>query len=187
MRRLDAYLAGPDVFLPNAIDVAQAKKGICAAQGFVGRFPLDNDFPPADDGRALAGAIYAANVGLMRACDVAFANLTPFRGPSLDAGTAFEIGFMRALGKPVFGYSASGATYADKTPAAAREGGRAFDADGYEIEDFGLADNLMIVCGIEEGGAPVAAVDAACDLAAMAAFEACVRAAAAVCAGREAS
>jgi nucleoside 2-deoxyribosyltransferase len=32
-------------------------------------------------------------------------NCSPFRGVSLDAGTAYEIGYACALGKPVFGYS----------------------------------------------------------------------------------
>ena len=41
----------------------------------------------------------------MRSCDAAVANLTPFRGVSADAGTAFEVGFMRALGRPVLGYT----------------------------------------------------------------------------------
>jgi nucleoside 2-deoxyribosyltransferase len=32
-------------------------------------------------------------------------NLTPFRGPSADVGSAYEMGFMRALGRPIFAYS----------------------------------------------------------------------------------
>ena len=30
--------------------------------------------------------------------------MTPFRGPSIDPGTAYEMGFMRALKRPVLGY-----------------------------------------------------------------------------------
>ena len=41
----------------------------------------------------------------MRSCDLLIANLTPFRGVSMDSGTAFEVGFMRALGRPVLGYT----------------------------------------------------------------------------------
>merc|ERR1711879_232757 len=35
----------------------------------------------------------------------AIINCTPYRGPSMDAGTIFELGFMRALGKPCFGFT----------------------------------------------------------------------------------
>ena len=52
-----------------------------------------------------ARRIALANEGLMRSCDLLIANLTPFRGVSMDAGTAFEVGFMRALGQPVLGYT----------------------------------------------------------------------------------
>ncbi|MFC7552233.1 nucleoside 2-deoxyribosyltransferase [Pseudoroseomonas wenyumeiae] len=52
--------------------------------------------------------------------------MTPFRGPSADAGTVFELGFMRALGRPVFGYANAVANFRDRTLAflggAARPG-----------------------------------------------------------------
>jgi nucleoside 2-deoxyribosyltransferase len=32
-------------------------------------------------------------------------NLTPFLGPSADVGSAYEMGFMRTLGRPIFAYS----------------------------------------------------------------------------------
>ena len=55
----------------------------------------------------------------MRSCDLLIANCTPFRGVSMDVGTAFEIGFMRALGRPVFGYSNTPADYAARVHTAA--------------------------------------------------------------------
>jgi hypothetical protein len=42
---------------------------------------------------------------IMRTCDAVILNLTPFRGPSADVGSAYEMGFMRALGRPIFAYS----------------------------------------------------------------------------------
>ena len=51
----------------------------------------------------------------MRTCDLLIANLTPFRGVSTDAGTAFEVGFMRALGRPVLGYTNTIADYRERT------------------------------------------------------------------------
>jgi nucleoside 2-deoxyribosyltransferase len=36
------YLAGPDVFLPDAVELGRAKVELCAAYGLTGLFPLDN-------------------------------------------------------------------------------------------------------------------------------------------------
>ena len=43
------YLAGPDVFLPEAEAMAAAKKQLCAAHGFEGVFPTDPRPDPAAD------------------------------------------------------------------------------------------------------------------------------------------
>ncbi|MFA7431885.1 MAG: nucleoside 2-deoxyribosyltransferase, partial [Rhodospirillaceae bacterium] len=71
------YLAGPEVFLPNAAEIGAAKKAICARHGLTGVFPLDNvldlsGLSPPEAGRA----IFRANVALMRAADAVIANLT---------------------------------------------------------------------------------------------------------------
>ena len=36
------YLAGPDVFLPDAVDIGRRKAEICARHGVTGLYPLDN-------------------------------------------------------------------------------------------------------------------------------------------------
>ena len=36
------YLAGPDVFLPDAIEIGRRKADICARHGLTGLYPLDN-------------------------------------------------------------------------------------------------------------------------------------------------
>ncbi len=36
------YLAGPDVFLPDAIEIGHRKAAICARHGLTGLYPLDN-------------------------------------------------------------------------------------------------------------------------------------------------
>lgn len=153
------YLAGPDVFLPDAAAMADAKKSICARHGAVGVFPTDPIESAAADaatGRWLE--IYLRNEAHLRACDALVANLTPFRGPSADAGTVYEVGFMRALGRPVAGYTNSGQSFLQRTrhflgsalrPGA--EGGWA-DAEGLALEDFGCHDNLMIDGGIAAAG-----------------------------------
>lgn len=144
------YLAGPEVFLSDALEVAAAKKRVCAAHGLEGVFPLDAPppLPPAE--RPYWMRIYLGNEAHIRSCGALIANLTPFRGPSADAGTVFELGFMRALGRPVLGYSNAGADFLDRTreflgaAARPRADGGWEDGEGMGLEDFGLADNLMI-------------------------------------------
>lgn len=154
------YLAGPDVFLPDADAVAARKKAICAAHGLQGVFPTD---PVGIDDAGLTPhmRIYRANEAHLRACAAVIANLTPFRGPSADPGTAYEVGFMRALGRPVFGYSNDARPFVARSIAHAGDAawrdadGAWFDGDGLLIESFGLVDNLMLDCGILAAGGQV--------------------------------
>ncbi len=60
-------------------------------------------------------SIFRADIAMMEACDVIIANLTPFRGPSADAGTLTEIGWFLGRGKPVFGYSNSAWPFAGRS------------------------------------------------------------------------
>lgn len=138
---MNIYLAGPDVFLPEPIAAAQAKQAICTRYGFTGLFPLDNelDFSGLSP-FAIAMAIYRSNIDLMDRCDLVVANMTPFRGVSMDVGTAFEMGYMAGKGKPVFGYSNDGRMYVDRVPEQAP----GLDQDGQAIESFTLHDNLML-------------------------------------------
>ena len=51
-------------------------------------------------------AISRAMERLMQGCDAMIGEIpTPFRGPSTDVGSAYEMGFMRALGRPILAYS----------------------------------------------------------------------------------
>lgn len=155
------YLAGPDVFLPDAAETGMRKKALCREYGVEGLFPLDN----APEAKPDAAAIFTANVALMRRADAGLFNLTPFRGPSADAGTVWELGFMYALGKPLFGYSAVPGDYADRVAP-----------DGFDIERFGLPDNLMIAEAIEASGGTFTAIAEPGSLAAFKAFAACLEA-----------
>lgn len=152
------YLAGPEVFLPNAIEIGEAKCTICRELGLQGRFPLDNE--PLPGGLSLfakARHISLTNEELMRTCDAILANMTPFRGAAMDSGTAFEVGFMRALQKPVFGYTNATADYKDRAQTMRARGLSNDDFDGpdVEIEDFSLAENLMIAIAVSETGSDV--------------------------------
>ena len=128
--------------------------------------------------------IFHANCALLHAADIGLFNLTPFRGPSADVGTVFELAFLFARGKPVYGYSANTASYRERVQRAAqievRQNGRALYPMGYRVEDFGLADNLMILQAIEELGGTFTAIEemkseTGAPLAALAAFRACVQ------------
>ncbi|MCS6932342.1 MAG: nucleoside 2-deoxyribosyltransferase [Acetobacteraceae bacterium] len=159
------YLAGPDVFLPDAARIAEAKKAICAAHGAEGVFPTDLGADHADDGTLPRWySIYLRNEAHMRGCDAVVANLTPFRGPSADPGTVYELGFMRALGRALAGYSNVAAPFLARSLALPGAGlgadGRYRDADGLAIEDFGLTDNLMIDGGIRAAGGVLVVRDA---------------------------
>lgn len=133
------YLAGPEVFRPDAIAIGAAKKALCARYGHQGVFPLDQPMAVPADWRG----IHAANELLIRGCQGLIANLTPFRGPGADPGTVFELGFMRGLGRPVHGYMATTATLRERV-ACTHDGTTWRDAEGLEVEDFDLGENLML-------------------------------------------
>jgi nucleoside 2-deoxyribosyltransferase len=169
--RLKAYLAGPDVFLPNAVEVGRRKVALCAQFGIDARYPLDNEVGNQGPRKQIAMTISRLNEALIQDCDIVIANLTPFRSPSVDPGTAFEIGYARALQKRIFGYSASVSPLLERTRAFFDlERGATVDGAGNAIEDFGLHDNLMIDGAIEACGGEIVAVSENA-LAAMAAFE----------------
>jgi nucleoside 2-deoxyribosyltransferase len=186
------YLAGPDVFLADAVEVLSAKKAMCAAAGLTGVSPLDAEIGPLMDGSvAAARTIFAANRDAMLSCGFAIANLTPFRGVSVDAGTAFEVGFLAAHGAVVYGYTNEPSAYhlrvaghAPANPAIA-----AHSSGGWSVENFGLVDNLMLPFGIAEtGGALVehAVADAHLLFHDLTAFQDCVgRIAASIATGSE--
>jgi nucleoside 2-deoxyribosyltransferase len=126
------YLAGPAVFRQNAREIFRASTRICEALGLAALIPLDETLAAAD-------AIFSANARLIDSADLVIADITPFRGPHCDVGTAWEIGYAVALGRPVLAYSADTRVLAQRIPGT---NGR--DGDGCLIEDFGLAENLMV-------------------------------------------
>lgn len=172
------YLAGPDVFLPDAEAVGRAKRAVCEAHGLDGRFPLDEAGADALHHRPAveqARALYASCRSAMDGCRAGLFNLTPFRGPSADVGTAFELGYLTARGVPVFAYTSEPAPYHERVVP-----------DGRHVEPYGLADNLMLEGAAMAHGPGVVRVPAADGedpLVAMAAFVACVERAARVLVG----
>src|SRR3978361_516193 len=119
---MNIYLAGPDVFLPDAVEIGKRKAEICAAHGLTGLYPLDNAVDLAVRDASLE--IFNGNEAMMEAADAIIANLTPFRGPGADAGTVYELGYMAGRGKLCLGYSTDPSRYAARLRGLV-EGGRA--------------------------------------------------------------
>ena len=148
------YLAGPEVFLPNARAILDEKIALTRAAGLVPVAPGDLEFPPTDTHWQLGLAIAAIDEKLMRSADAIIANLTPFRGLAADTGTTFELGFMCALGCPVFAYTNVAQNHGERLRAhygdlcVTDDAGRLRGPDGLAIEDFGFADNLMLHGGV---------------------------------------
>jgi nucleoside 2-deoxyribosyltransferase len=138
------YLAGPEVFLADAHELGARKKAICARFGFVGLFPLDDGEAPPAPPAETAHFIFDRCIDMMNRCDLGIANMTPWRGVSMDVGTAVEIGYLHGVGKPVFGYTNVAADYADRCPD-----------DGCAIEAFGFHDNLMCEGPVWKAGGEV--------------------------------
>jgi nucleoside 2-deoxyribosyltransferase len=115
------YLAGPDVFLVNARDIGARKRAICARHGLTGVFPTDEDaaLNPALSRSEQGLAISRAMERVMQSCKAMIVNLTPFRGPSADVGSAYEMGFMRALGRPIYAYPTMRARFSTVWPRSA--------------------------------------------------------------------
>src|SRR5690348_931495 len=145
-----AYLAGPDVFLPNAVAHAARKVEICRRLGLRGLPPLNQDVETAANGLDRWQSIYEKDIAMMERCDIIIANLTPFGGASADAGTLIEVGWFLGKGKPIFGYSNASESFEQRMRRQLGDGGA-----NLGIEGFHLPDNLMIVGAVLSGGCPI--------------------------------
>ncbi len=126
------YLAGFDVFAPDAKERGKKMRELCTKMGYTGLYPLDNE---ADT----AAEIFAGNCALIDCADTVIANLNPFRGAEPDSGTCFEVGYACAKGKRVYGYISDVRTQQEKLGEC--------DKNGFTIENFGLPVNLMLAYG----------------------------------------
>ncbi len=181
---LKIYLAGPDVFLPNALEMGEKKKALCAQYGFEGLFPLDNEISNPEETNNLGFRISQENEKLIKKCQLVVANITPFRGPSADAGTIFEIGYARAREIPVFAYSNTKVKFKERTISFFELNPDAkTDRKGMKLEDFEMTDNLMIDGGILASGGKIIT----CEVpkkefyTSLEAFEECLKAAKKLC------
>lgn len=110
------YLAGPDIFRTNAVEIARWQKEVCLLHGLTPLHPMDNNMDLAGDPTTLPLRIFRADVGQMIEADAICANMNEFLGADPDSGTCFEVGFFAgfntALGlaratrpqRPIYGY-----------------------------------------------------------------------------------
>lgn len=153
-----AYLAGPEVFLPNAREILDRKIALTRSYGFTPVSPGDLSVPETETRRQRGLAISALNEKLMSSADLIIANLTPFRGVAADVGTAFELGFMCARGCPAFAFSNCAENHFERVSRLyggevhLGPDGRHRGPDGLALENFDMADNLMLDGGIAARG-----------------------------------
>ena len=171
------YLAGPMVFEPDPSAVFARMKAICASCGVTGVTPLDNQvgLETLLPGKPLLQRIVRADIALMDTLEAGVFCLDGFRrGPEMDAGTAFEIGYMKALGKPIAGWTCDPRPYPDKVAGFFRDvfreslvrtranpaggtSGALRDPDGILVHSDGCVQNAMVHVGIELAGGDVVA------------------------------
>lgn len=149
MSKPKIYLAGPTVFYPNSKSLSDEMKEMCSEFGFEGVYPLDNEINTKGKTKdQVAKEIAESNVKLIKSCDAIIADITPFRGPSADAGTVFEIGYGVALGLPVIAFNkAKMDNYYDRVKSLSSNKklkAKGVDNNGHDIENFDQVDNLMI-------------------------------------------
>jgi nucleoside 2-deoxyribosyltransferase len=178
------YLAGPEVFLPNAREQLDIKIALTKAAGLVPVSPGDFVIPQQPTRRQFGHAISEIDEKMMDSADAIIANLTPYHGVSADVGTCYELGYMCAQGKLAYAYTNVVADM--KTRTVAHYGGDVYRSedgrlrgqrDGLSIEDVDMVDNLMMHGGVERRGGQVVIHDAAPDAlyTDTTAFETCLR------------
>ena len=165
------------VFEPNPVAIFDRMKTLCLTHGVIGVSPLDNQIglEGIAPGRELLERIVLADIQLMQTADGAVFCLDGFRrAPEMDAGTALEVSYMKAFGKPIAGWTRDPQLYPARVAdffrstfaetlrpgAAASAGGtsgRWRDPDGVLVHSQGCVQNAMVHVGIELAGGVVVA------------------------------
>lgn len=142
------YLAGPDIFRPDATQRFAELSQLCRVFGMQALLPIDVGTFVGDTARR---SIESCMQRLQHEADGMIANLQPFRGAEPDSRTVFEVGVAVARGLPVVAYNAVGA-YAERVravmPVRFDAHGVLRDDDGWEIEDGGWALNSMLALSV---------------------------------------
>ena len=138
------YLSAPDVFMRNEREVAIEKKRICEEYGIQGVFPTENinmEYVLKQSPQDMSMLMYKANRNLIKQCDMILANVSPFRGKSMDVGVAHEIGCFDIMERPIYIYGNTNNVLANRIGMESD----GYCKEGYLVEDFGEVENLMIM------------------------------------------
>lgn len=164
------YLAGPMVFYPDPEATFDVMKAICEQEGLEGVAPIDGQLSleGVEPGRPLYLRIVEADFRLMDACVAALVCLDPVHGGvEMDAGTAVEIGYLHARGKPMSGWTSETATFGERIrrhcgPTVASEinatgatSGVERDAQGLLVHSAELMQHGMAQMPVEMSGGRV--------------------------------
>ncbi|RXK13435.1 nucleoside 2-deoxyribosyltransferase [Halarcobacter mediterraneus] len=146
------YIAGPDVFEQDSIQIGEEYTELCKKYGYEGLYPLDNVINFKQEKKKIAQDIFIANKKLIDSCDIVIANLNSFRGKECDSGTAWECGYASALGKKVYAYLKRTSSYQGQfsydEKMSSKDG--FVDLNGRIIENFDYPVNLMLACSVEK-------------------------------------
>ncbi len=142
------YIAGPDVFEVNSVEIGKNLVKLCQKYGYQGLYPLDNVVDFSQSKHKIAQDIFDANIAMIQEADIVIANLNPFRGKEPDSGTVFECGYAYGLNKEVYGYLSDASHYTDRFAEDERfaKEGVLYDLEERLIEDFDYPLNLMLSC-----------------------------------------
>lgn len=167
------YLAGPEVFLPFSLIAGQFIKAQTllfnrrhlkdSPYNIEGIFPFDSGYTPKNLDFQDGINIYKGDVDIMNRSQAVMANMVKFRGPGMDGGTAFEMGYMQAQGKVLVGYYDERPYFDNYKPnrpytkKVEEEIGKIttksveslpllhYDKNNLLVEPFEMPDNLMMV------------------------------------------
>ena len=153
------FLADSNIYYKDCHSRVEANIAFCSEHGFEAFHPLKSNFH-AKEGMTpheMAAAIAQNNLKQLDSCDVLMAELDPWRGCEVDTGVSFEVGYMLAKGKKIYGYMKDAATtYCTRYPVKTfdEEDGVYRDEQGRRLEEFGLPVNLMVATNLilVEGG-----------------------------------
>lgn len=166
-RAYNVYLAGPEVFLPDSLHAGNFLKAQISLFNkhylkdspylLKGIYPFDSEYEPKNMDFNDGFNIFEGNTKIMDKSSAVIANMVKFRGPGIDEGTAFEIGYMHAQNKIIVGYYDEKPFYInpqnnrDLIEKVKEEMGgvkESLDKHGALIEPFEMTDNLMVVAPV---------------------------------------
>ena len=105
------------------------------------------------------------DVNHMKRSDMVIAQLDDWRGSQPDSGTAFEVGYLAASGKPCYGFLSNSGSMLERTSTEKILGddGVWRDPEGYAFEDRGIGmDNVFSIVRLAdtfEGACKLARAD----------------------------